>query len=72
MTRHIVLQLHRDLYAYSHKGIGGQFKNVQNSIIERLADGSEVERFKPLAPYERLLLLMRFAKVLMRFSKINR
>ena len=47
-----VLQLHRDLYAYSHKSIGGQYKNVQNSIIERLADGSEVERFKPLAPYE--------------------
>lgn len=52
LTRHIVLQLHRDLYAYSHKGIGGQYKNVQNLIIERLADGSEVERFKPLAPYE--------------------
>ena len=48
----IVLQLHRDLYAYSHKSIGGQYKNVQNSIIERLADGSEMERFKPLAPYE--------------------
>ena len=48
----IVLQLHRDLYGYSHKSIGGQYKNVQNSIIERLADGSEVERFKPLAPYE--------------------
>ena len=52
LTRQIVLQLHRDLYAYSHKGIGGQYKNVQNLIIERLADGSEVERFKPLAPYE--------------------
>ena len=52
LTSHIVLQLHRDLYAYSHKSIGGKFKNVQNSIIERLADGSEVERFKPLAPYE--------------------
>ena len=52
LTRQIVLQLHRDLYAYSHKGIGGQFKNVQNSIIERLADGSELERFRPLAPYE--------------------
>ena len=52
LTSHIVLQLHRDLYAYSYKGIGGQFKNVQNSIIERLVDGSEVERFKPLAPYE--------------------
>ena len=51
LTSQIVLQLHRDLYAYSHKGIGGQFKNVQNSIIERLADGREIERFKPLDPY---------------------
>ena len=51
LTGQIVLQLHRDLYAYSHKGIGGQFKNVQNSIIERLADGREIERFKPLDPY---------------------
>ena len=31
--------------------IRGQFKNVQNSIIERLADGREIERFKPLDPY---------------------
>lgn len=52
LTRQIILQLHRDLYAYSHKSIGGQFKNVQNSIIERLAAGSEVECFRPLAPYE--------------------
>ena len=51
LTSQIVLQLHRDLYTYSHKGIGGQFKNVQNSIIERLADGREIERFKPLDPY---------------------
>ena len=51
LTSQIVLQLHRDLYAYSHKGIGGQFKNVQNSITERLADGREIERFKPLDPY---------------------
>ena len=51
LTSQIVLQLHRDLYAYSHKGIGGQFKNVQNSIIERLADGREIERFKSLDPY---------------------
>ena len=52
LTRHIVLQLHRDLYAYFHKGIGGQYKNVQNLIIERLVDGSERERFRPLSPYE--------------------
>ena len=40
---------------YTHiriRVLADKFKNVQNSIIERLADGSEVERFKPLAPYE--------------------
>ena len=71
LTRHIVLQLHRDLCVFP-QGIGGQFKNVQNSIIERLADGSEVERFKPLAPYETPAAIDEIAKVLMRFSKINR
>ena len=48
LTRHIVLQLHRDLYAYSHKGIGGQYKNVQNSIIERL---QMVLRWSDLSPW---------------------
>lgn len=47
-----ILQLHRDLYKYSEKGIGGRFKNTQNSIIEKYADGSVVEKFKPLSPYE--------------------
>lgn len=27
-----ILQLHRDLYRYSEKGIGGSFKNTQNYI----------------------------------------
>ena len=28
-----ILQLHRDLYQYSEKGIGGRFKNTQNFIV---------------------------------------
>lgn len=47
-----ILQLHRDLYKYSGKQIGGRFKNPQNAIVERRADGSRVEKFKPLPPYE--------------------
>ena len=30
-----ILQLHRDLYKYSEKGIGGRYKNTQNSIVEK-------------------------------------
>lgn len=47
-----ILQLHRDLYKYSEKGIGGRYKNTQNTIIEKDGDGNVVERFKPLPPHE--------------------
>lgn len=47
-----ILQLHRDLYAYSEKAIGGKFKSVQNYISETAADGRSFVRFTPLAPYE--------------------
>ena len=30
-----ILQLHRELYKYSEKGIGGRYKNTQNSIVEQ-------------------------------------
>ncbi len=32
ITSNYILQLHRDLYQYSHKSIGGTFKNTQNYI----------------------------------------
>lgn len=47
-----ILQLHRDLYQYSHKGIGGAFKNTQNYISATDAEGREFVLFTPLAPYE--------------------
>lgn len=47
-----ILQLHRDLYQYSHKGIGGMFKNTQNYISATDAEGQEFVMFTPLAPYE--------------------
>lgn len=34
-----ILQLHRDLYRYSEKGIGGSFKNTQNYINATDATG---------------------------------
>ena len=47
-----ILQLHRDLYQYSQKDIGGRFKNTQNVIAESHPDGLQTVRFTPLAPYE--------------------
>ncbi len=47
-----ILQLHRDLYKYSEKRIGGRYKNTQNSIVQKDKDGNTVERFQPLSPYE--------------------
>ncbi|MCD8311678.1 MAG: Fic family protein [Firmicutes bacterium] len=47
-----ILQLHRDMYKYSEKTIGGRFKNTQNFIAETHADGTQFVRFMPLAPYE--------------------
>ena len=47
-----ILQLHRDLYKYSQKTIGGRFKNTQNVIAETRPDGSQKVRFMPMAPYE--------------------
>lgn len=53
----IILQLHRDLYKYSSKSIGGQFKNVQNYITETKPSGESNLIFTPLAPYETALAI---------------
>jgi len=47
-----ILQLHRDLYKYSEKSIGGRYKNTQNVIAETAPDGTQTIRFIPLEPYE--------------------
>ena len=48
----MILQLHRDLYKFSGKSIGGSFKNSDNIIAEELADGTQRVRFQPLAAWE--------------------
>ena len=47
-----ILQIHRDLYRYSEKGIGGSFKNTQNYISATDAAGNTFVLFTPLPPYE--------------------
>jgi Fic family protein len=51
-TPSILLQLHRDLYAYSKSSIGGSFKNTDNVIEEIDIDGSRRIRIKPLSAFE--------------------
>ena len=48
----VILQLHRDLYKYSGKSIGGSFKNSDNVIAEELPDGQQIVRFKPVPARE--------------------
>ena len=48
----VILQLHRDLLAYTDKTFGGKFKNTQNYINETHADGTSFTRFTPLEPFE--------------------
>ncbi len=47
-----ILQLHRILYRYSQRGIGGRFKNTQNYITETKENGERIVRFMPLDPFE--------------------
>lgn len=47
-----ILQLHRDLFRYSKKGIGGHFKNTQNYISATDSEGNEFVLFTPVTPYE--------------------
>lgn len=47
-----ILQLHRDLYKYSEKSIGGRFKNTQNFISAMDRHGKTFVLFTPLAPYD--------------------
>ena len=48
----VVLQLHRDLYAYSPSSIGGSYKNADNIIQETDAWGNKRVRFQPLSAFE--------------------
>lgn len=48
----MIQQLHRDLYKFSNKAIGGSFKNSDNVIAEKFADGSESVRFEPVSAWE--------------------
>lgn len=47
-----ILQLHRDLYKYSERSIGGRFKSTQNYVAATYPNGEQKILFTPLTPYE--------------------
>ena len=48
----VILQLHRDLFAPTGLGFGGQWKDADNAIVQVNADGSTSLRFKPTSALE--------------------
>ena len=48
----IILQLHRDLYKFSGKSIGGKYKGSDNVIEEEDEAGNRRVRFQPLSTFE--------------------
>lgn len=47
-----ILQLHRDLYKFSGRAIGGNYKNSDNVIAEEHSDGTRTVRFNPVPAWE--------------------
>jgi len=48
----IILQLHRDLYKFSGKSVGGKYKGTDNVIAEEDSDGNKRVRFNPVSAWE--------------------
>lgn len=48
----IILQLHRDLYKFSGKSIGGAYKNADNVIAEEDNEGNRFVRFQTIPTWE--------------------
>lgn len=48
----LILQLHRDLYKYSGKSIGGNYKSSDNVIAEEDSFGNKSIRFNPVPAWE--------------------
>ena len=48
----VILQLHRDLYKFSGKSIGGTYKVTSNAIVEDDGRGNKLVRFQPVEAWE--------------------
>lgn len=48
ITPGVILQLHRDLMAHTSHSFGGMWKDADNEIVSRNADGTYSVRFRPM------------------------
>ena len=48
----VILQLHKDLYSYTNGAAGGIYKNSDNFIAERDAEGKQRVRFVPVPAWQ--------------------
>lgn len=48
LTPNVILQLHSILHRHSGHSFAGRWKNSDNAIVERMADGCEFVRFRPV------------------------
>ena len=48
----IILQLHRDLYKFSGRSVGGTYKSADNVIAEEDSEGNKRIRFNPVPAWE--------------------
>lgn len=51
MTASTILTLHKHLFSFTASSWGGKFKDIDNQIMARYTDGTEVIRFTPPAAY---------------------
>ena len=47
-----ILQLHRDLYKFEGRAIGGKYKSADNVIAEEHEDGTKTVRFEPVPAWQ--------------------
>ena len=68
ISSNYILQLHQNLYRFTNRSIGGHFKNSDNHIVARDANGIEHVIFEPLSPLETPIAIDRICEEFNRVS----
>lgn len=68
ISSNYILQLHRNLYRFTNRSIGGHFKNSDNHIVARDENDIEHVIFEPLSPLETPIAIDRICEEFNRVS----
>ena len=68
ISSNYILQLHRNLYRFTNRSIGGHFKNSDNHIVARDKNDIEHVIFEPLSPLETPIAIDRICEEFNRVS----